>query len=78
MAIMHLLRIFGSRQRHRKSTVMKDLPEDFYRQCTRLQSYIVFTFLAYRLPVYYNLFVRDMTRTLSFRAPDELTVGDFK
>ena len=32
----------------------------------------------YRLPVYCNLFVRDMTRTLSFRVPGELTVGDFK
>ena len=47
MAIMHLRRIFGSRQRHRKSTVMKNLPEDFYRQCTRLQSYIMLTFLVY-------------------------------
>ena len=33
----------------------------------------------YRLPVSYcNLFVRDITRTLSFRVPGELTVGDFK
>ena len=33
----------------------------------------------YRLPVSYcNLFVRDITRTLSFCVPGELTVGDFK
>ena len=30
------------------------------------------------LPVYCNLFVRDMTRTHSFRVLGELTVGDFK
>ena len=33
----------------------------------------------YSLPVSYcNLFVRDITRTLSFRVPGELMVGDFK
>ena len=32
----------------------------------------------YRLPVYCNLFVRDMTRTLRFCVPGELTVGVFK
>ena len=32
----------------------------------------------YRLPVYCNLFVRDITRTLSFCIPGELTVGNFK
>ena len=37
-----------------------------------------FFWFMYRLPVYCNLFVRDMTRTLSFRVPGELTVGDFK
>ena len=47
--------------------------------CTRLQSYIVLSFfgLCTGYQFHCNLFVGDITRTLSFRVPGELTVGDF-
>ena len=64
------------------SKIILKTGNDFYRQCvhkvTKLHC-VIFFWSMYRLPVSYcNLFVRDITRTLSFCVPGELTVGDFK